>query len=216
MKRPYRQTARREAAEQTRIRILDAVVELAATRLISQITLDDVARAAGVTVQTVLRRFGSREALLDAAQEHGVRTVVQERRAPAGDIPAAVDVVVDHYELRGDSVVLMLAQEATDARVATIVQRGRAVHRDWVSESFGPLVDPDADREAVLDLLAVATDVLTWKQLRRDARLDRGTTAARMRALVRAVLRDQLSLEAPAALTGTTDPKDFSDRPVEA
>ncbi|WP_210503923.1 TetR/AcrR family transcriptional regulator [Nocardioides xinjiangensis] len=196
------------------MRILDAVVELASRTLMSQITLDDVARAAGVTVQTVLRRFGNREALLDAAHEHGVRTVVQERRAPVGDVRAAVEVVVDHYEHRGDSVVLMLAQEGTDTRVAGMVQRGREVHREWVIECLGSLVESTSDREAVLDLLAVATDVLTWKQLRRDLGLDRATTADRMEALVRAVLHAQPPHARPGVAAARTG--ELLDDPVEA
>lgn len=188
--RPYTQTARAEAAERTRLRILDAVVELATTRLLSQISLDDVARAAGVSVQTVLRRFGSREGLIAASHEHGVRTVEEERRTPVGDVAAAIGVVVDHYEHRGDSVVLMLAQEGTDELLARVTAKGRELHRRWAHDVFAPLLPRGEPGAAVLDLLVVATDVLTWKQLRRDRGLDRATTEARMHQLVRAVLTD--------------------------
>ena len=46
----------------------------------------------------------------------------------------------------------------------------------------------EAAREARVDLLVVATDVYTWKQLRRDRGLDRGTTTQRIHELVAALI----------------------------
>jgi len=43
-------------------------------------------------------------------------------------------------------------------------------------------------REELTDLLVVATDVYTWKLLRRDRGLDRPTAEARVRHLIVAVL----------------------------
>ena len=187
--RRYTMTARAEAAERTRVRILDAAVALADTRLLADISLDDVAATAEVSVQTVLRRFGSRAGLFEAAREHAVASVTEERRTPVGDVDAAVRTVVDHYEERGDGVVLKLAQEHTDEAIRTIITGGRALHRTWVTDAFAPYLPEDADdREAMVDLLAVATDVYTWKQLRRDRGLSRARTEARMRRLVRALL----------------------------
>lgn len=187
--RTYTMTTRAEASERTRLRILDAAVELTNSRLVSEISLDDVAAGAGVSVQTVLRRFGSRVELMDAAHRHGAVLVAAERRVPVGDVVGAVRVVVDHYELRGDGVVLRLAQEGSDEQVRTIVAHGRRLHRTWVEDVFAPhLPGQPADREALIDLLAVATDVYTWKQLRRDRGLSRSRTAARMHQLVSALL----------------------------
>ena len=187
--RTYTMTARAEAAERTRVRILDAAVELSGRRILAEISLDDVAEAAGVSVQTVLRRFGNRAGLIEAAHAHGSAMVVAERRTPVGDVRAAVTVIVDHYEARGDAVVLLLAQEGTDAQVRAMTDGGRALHREWVTTVFAPyLPDGRAARESLVDLLAVATDVYTWKLLRRDRGLSRATTEQRMRMLVDAVV----------------------------
>lgn len=187
--RRYTMTTRAESAERTRVRILDAAVALADTKLIPEISLDDVASAAGVSVQTVLRRFESRAGLLEAARAHGLEAVRTERRTPVGDPDAAVRVVVDHYERRGDGVVLMLAQEHADESVRQVTADGRTMHRGWVADAFAPYLPPEGDeREALVDLLAVATDVYTWKQLRRDRGLGRARTEDRMRRLVRALL----------------------------
>ncbi len=190
--RTYTMTARAEAAERTRLRILDAMVGLAGSRLLVDISLDDVASEAGVSVQTVLRRFGSRAGLVDAAYTHAVAEVETERQAPVGDVAAAVAVIVEHYERRGDGVVLMLAQEGSDETVRRITDNGRRMHREWVQTVFAPhLPSSGAAREARVDLLAVATDVYTWKQLRRDRGLDTTTTTRRIHELVAALIAQE-------------------------
>ncbi len=187
--RTYTMTARAEAAERTRVGILEAAIRLATTRLLADVSLDDIAAEAGVSVQTVLRRFGSRAGLIEAATTHASQEVGEERLSPVGDVAAAVDVVIDHYELRGDGVVLLLAQETTDPQVRRITDSGRRLHRDWVETVFAPyLPDSHAARTELIDLLAVATDVHTWRQLRRDRGLDRTTTTRRMNRLVSALL----------------------------
>ena len=106
--------ARARAVEETRLGILRALVALAGERPLSEITLDAVAQRAGVSVQTVLRQFGSRDALVAAGLELAAADVEAERRTPPGDVPAAVRVVVDHYERCGRTALLMLAQEGYD------------------------------------------------------------------------------------------------------
>ena len=68
--RAYSMTTRAEAAERTRLAVLDATVALAMTKRLADISLEDVAGRAGVSVQTVLRKFGSRDGLVEAAMEH--------------------------------------------------------------------------------------------------------------------------------------------------
>lgn len=181
-------TARARTVEETRGRILDAVVALHLQRLSADISLADMAAAAGVSVQTVLRHFGTRDGLIEAARERAIADVQEERRTEPGDVSGAVRVVVDHYERRGDGVLVLLAQEGTEAFATEVTARGRALHRQWVVESFGPVLPAGADAEQAIDLLVVATDVYTWKLLRRDRRLSAARTRERMEVLVRAVL----------------------------
>jgi AcrR family transcriptional regulator len=187
--RTYTMTSRAEAAERTRLRILDAAVELSSTTLVSEISLEAVASAAGVSVQTVLRRFGNRSGLLAAGREHARTVIADERRAPVGDVPAAVRAVVDHYEHRGDAVILMLAQERADEQIRELTEDGRRFHARWVEEVFAPyLPSGRAARDERVALLVVATDIYTWKLLRRDQGASRAVTEQRMERLVRAVL----------------------------
>ena len=182
--RPYTMGARARAVEETRRRIADALVDLAGRKPFADISLEDVARTAGVSVQTVLRQFGSRDQLFAAASDHAMKVTAEERRTPAGDVAAAFRVLGEHYEKDGRRALLMLAQEDHDPFARTMTDRGKAMHRDWVREVFAPATDD----EEVLDLLVVATDVYTWKLLRIDRGLSRATTLRRMQALAEGVL----------------------------
>ena len=184
-KRSYTMGARAQAVEETRHRIQEAMFTLGCQRLFVEISLEDVAREAGVSVQTVLRQFGSRAALIEANIEYAVSRVAEEREAPVGDVDAALRVICDHYELRGDIAMLMLAQEHADPQLSRLTENGRQMHRAWVEEVFAPYAGDD---DALIDLLVVATDVYAWKLLRRDRGHSRGRTEQRMKQLVTAVL----------------------------
>lgn len=193
--RRYSMTVRGASARDTRRAILAATFALAGEKSTLEIVLTDVAARAGVTVKTVLRHFGSREALFGAAIDFAASQVEEERFAPVGDIDKAVEIVVDHYELRGDWVIRMLAQERSDSRVHTIVERGRELHRHWVRTTFAPqLARRGGAQEPTVDLLVVALDVYTWTILRRDRGLGRDETATRMSTLTRAILGEGKSI----------------------
>ncbi len=182
--RTYTMGARAEAVEATRLRILDSLFQLARGRTFPEISLDDVAAEAEVSVQTILRQFGSRAELIDATMDYAIETVRLDRAAPAGDVDAAMRALLDHYEDRGKTALIMLAQETSHPQVERITEMGRQMHRDWVESVFAPF-KPDA---ATIDLLVVATDVYVWKLLRLDRRLGRRATEERMTTLVRATL----------------------------
>jgi AcrR family transcriptional regulator len=189
-RRQYVMRARADAVADTRRRILQAAFDLSGEKLSLEIALADVAERAGVSVQTILRHFGSREALFDALAAFADAEIVAERAAPAGDVPAAVQVIFSHYEARGDMVLRFLGQELSDERVKQVTDRGRRMHRDWVQAVFAPQLAarPAASREALTDLLVVATDVYTWKLLRRDKNLGRRAAEQRVRHMIAALL----------------------------
>jgi AcrR family transcriptional regulator len=188
--RSYSMTNRSVAAARTQESILRATVELATEKLTVEIVLADIAGRAGVTVQTILRHFGSKDRLFDAAVTFANAEVVTERAAPLGDVAEAVRVIVDHYEIRGDWVIALLGQEASNERIRGITVPGKQLHRVWVETVFEPqLLDmTESGSPAIADLLTVATDVYTWKLLRRDRGLSRDETERRMRQLVDAIL----------------------------
>lgn len=190
LERSYSMTNRGLAAEATRNRILQATLELATEKLTVEIVLVDVAARAGVTVQTLLRHFGSRERLFDAVVAVGASEIVAERDTPVGEIGEAVRVIVGHYESRGDWSIALLGQEASDERIKRVAELGKHLHKDWVLAVFAPQLAGirASARPALVDLLVVATDVYTWKLLRRDRGLTRAMVEERMHYLVDAIV----------------------------
>jgi AcrR family transcriptional regulator len=188
--RPYRMRARAEAAAATRVRIVRAVLELHVERFHDQITLEDVAVRAGVTVQTVLRHFGSRERLVAAAAEQATSEVLEQRSAaPVGDIDGAVEILMEHYEEWGPTALRLLAQEERFPQLRVIADGGRAAHYAWVERTFGPFLAETSDPLLRPKLIAL-TDAFTWKLLRLDLGLDRTGTAAALASMIRAVIGD--------------------------
>ena len=190
--RPYRMVARSEAAAATHRRIIDAAFDLYSEQDFDQVSLDDVAARAGVTVRTVLRRFGSKEALLDAVAEAGDEAIEGRRQEVApGDAAAAVRRVVGDYERYGDAIMRLLSQEERVPAFRRIADRGRRLHYDWVERTFAPQLARrrGAARRRLLAGLIAATDVYTWKLLRRDLRLGRDATRETLAEMVGGLTR---------------------------
>ena len=174
--RPYRMGARAQATEETGERILDAVAEVFWERPSDQISLEEVALRAGVTVRTVIRRFGGKQGLLTAGAAREVQRERGERgQAPVGDVPAAVAVLVENYEATGERALKMLAEEQRLPGLTPFVDLGRALHRDWCARVFAPALTgrTGVERQRRLAQIIAVCDVYTWKVLRRDAGLSR-------------------------------------------
>lgn len=189
-KRAYRMGARAEAAEETRLRILDAVIGLHMERYYDQVSLEDVAQRAGVTVQTVLRRFGSKDRLIDAASEVARERVMRQRgEAPVGDIAGAVENLVDHYEEWGENVLRLLAQEDRISAFRRTTESGRALHYEWVERTFGPMLAQrdGEDRRRLMAQLVAVCDVYVWKILSLDLGLSREQTELAIREMILAL-----------------------------
>lgn len=171
-------SARAEAAAATGERILDAATELFWERPTDQILLSEVARRAGVTVQTVIRRFGTKDDLMGAAAERQFARTAEERRTPADDPDRAVDVLLDHYETQGAGVLRLLAAEESSPALARFADLGRRLHVEWCEHAFGSALAglAGADRARRLAQVVAVCDVYVWKLLRLDAGLSREQT----------------------------------------
>jgi AcrR family transcriptional regulator len=183
--------ARAEKREQTRRRIVQAMKEAILTTAYPSIRIADVAAAAGVSSQTVHTHFASKESLfLDAIGELGQELLEMRADTAPGDVVAIVRGLVAEYERYGDVNWALLPLERDSAAVAAALQAGRAGHRASLETSFAPLLPPDRTRRSqALDALYVATDVGTWKLLRRDL----GLSPARTRAVIERLVRGALA-----------------------
>jgi AcrR family transcriptional regulator len=192
--RPYRQALRARQADENTERILSACVALIkSVRRMAEITLDDIARESGVTVRTVLRRYGSRDGAFEAAFSRIESEIKSLRRdTPPGDVDAAIDSLIDQYEQMGDLNIRALEAEDQLPLVHRGLELGRRIHREWLSTIFTPCLGRLSPREKARRLVALyaATDIYIWKLLRRDLKFDRDATADAVGCLVHGVLTD--------------------------
>src|SRR6516164_6581886 len=124
-RRTYRQAARAEAAQITGRRIVAAFARSLETDWVEDITLDQVAREAKVSVQTVIRRFGGKQGLVEAVVKDVDRQVRGVRGVPRGDLRTAVANLCADYEATGEMVLRLLAQEERYPAFKPFIDYGR-------------------------------------------------------------------------------------------
>lgn len=176
MKRAYVQTARARSAEQTAERILTAAHDRFTSAYYDEVTLDQIAADAGVTVQTVIRRFGSKEGVILALTELISRRVMAQRDgAQVGDLGGAAANLVEHYEREGDMAMHLLRQERRVPAYAEVTDHGKRLHSDWCGRVFAPWLDDleGVDRQRRLAQVVAICDVYNWYLLRRQQGLSR-------------------------------------------
>jgi len=179
--------ARAEAAQATAERVLEVALELFTDNPYEHVSLEQVAKRAGVTKRTVIRRFGAKEELFVRSMEHGGLEEMRRRdAAPVGDIAAAVANVVESYERWAPNRLRLLAQEDRIPIVAENVEIGRRYHHEWVERTFAPLIERlrGAARGRRVAALIALTDVYTWKLLRRDLGLSKPDTEQTLSELI--------------------------------
>lgn len=172
--------ARAEAEERTRAALLDAADEAFLSGPWEQATLDAIARAAGVTKQTLLRHFGSKEGLLEQGLRRAVHKVEEQRfGVPINDIAGAVDNLLEHYEAVGGRAMRSSNLEL-DGSLADLGRRARQLHYDWVELAFGGwLAAASASQRRRLRAALIAIcDVQAWWVLSHDLQLSRAEVRA--------------------------------------
>jgi AcrR family transcriptional regulator len=193
--RRYRQTARAESAAATGRRIVDAFLKQLDQQWYDEITLDCVAEDAGVTVQTVIRRFGGKAGLL-AEAIGAIKLQVKEHRATEhANLEQLVKHLVDGYEATGDTVIRLLALEDRHSVLHEQLNLGRGWHRTWVQKAFAHELGKlrPKERESALDALVIATDVYTWKLLRRDMTRSVKATEATLKNMISSTMAAYLN-----------------------
>jgi AcrR family transcriptional regulator len=177
----------RADAARNRARILDAARSLFAERGVREVSLEEVARAAGVGKATLFRRFGDRGALFLALldeHERELQDAVLRGAPPLGPgasarqrllafLDALLRLSLEHREL-------LLASET--ARPGARVQTGAYAfwhrHVSWLLGELGAAGDPDL--LAHLLLAAFDAELLTALQ-------DQGRDEASVRDAIHAV-----------------------------
>jgi AcrR family transcriptional regulator len=180
-RRPYKKVAREQSQQRTREALLEAAIDEFYADRWSKISLEALAARAGVTKQTLLRHFGSKEGLLIQALVRGAAQVLDERwSAPVGDIDGAIENLLDHYELWGRRARQIGAWQDAPSVLAKLSQAGRQLHYQWVDFAFAPQLEglDGANHARRRAELIVICDVQTWWILAHDLELPRAEIKA--------------------------------------
>jgi AcrR family transcriptional regulator len=175
--RPYKKVAREQSRQRTRDALLDAATDEFFTGNWLKTSLESVAAKAGVTKQTLLRHFGSKDGLALQALMRGAAQIRDQRwKTPTNDIAGAVDNLVEHYEAWGERSLRMGSwQQSGSPVLAMISQAARQVHYEWVEYAFAPWLDElDEDTLARRRAALIAIcDLQVWWILSHDLGLAR-------------------------------------------
>jgi len=194
---------RRQSQERTRHALLDAAAEAFFDDRWAKASLNALSATAGVTKQTLLRNFGSKDGLLMQAVMRGAKQVRDQRwSTPTDDVAGAVENLLEHYEAWGERSIRIGAwQTNRPAALAVLSRAARQIHYEWVDHAFARWLEP-LDGEAHTNLragLIALCDVQTWWILSHHLGLPR--------AQVHTILLEQIErlLRAPAqAATGSS------------
>lgn len=173
----------RADAARNRRRVLDAAAALFGEHGVEGISMDAVARAAGVGKGTLFRRFGDRQGLLVALLDEAERRLQDDLLhgppplgpgAPAeARLVAFLEAYVALLEARGD-IVRASERSSPGARLRTAAYTGWHLHVTVLLRELRP----DADAAALAHVLLAPLAADTWLALRRDGGLGRAALTA--------------------------------------
>jgi AcrR family transcriptional regulator len=189
----YTKVARAESERRTREALLDAADAVFFESDWQRATLVSVAERAGVSKQTLLRQFGSKEGLVRAAHARGVQTVKAQRlAAPSDDLRGAIANLLDHYEEYGERA-LKIGQLDDAVLGVDILAGAKALHHEWIDHAFGGWLAAErpATRKRLRAALIVLCDVQTWAILTHDLKLGRAEVEATLLTAVERLLEAQ-------------------------
>ena len=167
-KRPYNNALRAKQAATTRRIILDGLESLFADPEITDFTMADVARAAGVAPATVFRQFSGRQALFDA-----LRCRIAERfelpRVPDFDLDGLADFIPRlHAFYRSNSAMLRAMMGAPE--LAALVEKHHERRRERLIAAVAQRCPDWSDEELAGSAAAIhqAMSPHTWLWLQKD------------------------------------------------
>ncbi|PPL17790.1 TetR/AcrR family transcriptional regulator [Microterricola pindariensis] len=139
----------------TKRAILDAALELAATRGITGTTMDDVAERAGVAKGSLYYNFSSKDQLFEALLEEGVGALAENLRAARGTlvgweaIEALVGALLDRIAANASLAKLMASEifrtdRAWQKTLFALRHEALAVFAEAIAEANSPASEPGA------------------------------------------------------------------------
>jgi AcrR family transcriptional regulator len=190
--RRYESELRQEQAEQTRIRIFEAVTAVVADPAVEELTMPLFAERARVSLRTVYRHFPTREALLDAWSDWVGETL----RIHLHSYPETADELVEFapelyrsYDENEALVTAMLTSKAArDVRTRSRRRRQRSFEQAMSSITAAL---PPKERLRALAIVYLLVSAPAWQAMREQWGLD-GAEAGEAAAWAVRVVLDEL------------------------
>ena len=161
-------TAVRRTAVDRRAQLVEIGLELLPTTPVQDLTIDEVARRAGISRSLLFHYFATKSEY-DTAVMHAAAALLRDHVVPrpgtplAGQLPGMLDRFVTWVETYRDSYVAFVrGAHAGDAWVADVYERTREELVD-VAIAAGPLADGPRQRQLVRAWFAFTEDlVVQW------------------------------------------------------
>jgi AcrR family transcriptional regulator len=169
---------REQMALQTRADILRAARRLFAERGYAATSINDIADEAGVAIQTIYARLGSKRGMLLALidlidEEAGVgphAEQVMSAETPHAALRAAVRLTRSFQERCGDIIEALVTAAGAEPELADAVAEGQRRHRQGARLTIGRIQEleglrDDLPPERAQALLALSTSHQAWFEL---------------------------------------------------
>ncbi len=180
--------------EETRRRIVGATIGLLNRMWVDEMTLAHIAERAGVSVQSIMRHFGSKESIVrsltladvEAALAPGDSDLLHVVHEPR----TVVREIFSLYEKAGDPGVPLELQAARFPALGQLATAGRRRHREWLEACFSNKLEATstADRELLITQLLHLTDHYSWHLYRNVYRLSRADAERALTQLIECAL----------------------------
>jgi AcrR family transcriptional regulator len=201
MMRRYRSDVRDSAAAETRAKILAAARDVLADAKQTKLSMDAVAKRAGVTRLTVYNQFETRQGLLDAAfddiaEEGGLFELhdVMAGKDPHAAILRVVEIFCRFWSSYG-TAMFKLALAASDPDVASNLQERKERRRKLFDTLLSRIQKRErpARKKEMVDTLFALTSFEFYRHLDQP-----GRSAQQIEAMVRDLAEAALKFEAGA------------------
>ena len=191
-KNKYDNSKRQVDAENTKIEIIKAFGNLWSSYSIKDIKLEMVAKEARVTTKTILRKFKSKDGLINESLSYMAAKIESERTLTNGkDIDDILKALLSNYEKMGEAAVRTINLESELEIARLIGAKGRELHRDWCIRMFAPYLpnEQSDDYEIQLTSFIAATEIYLWKLMRKDLKLSKEQTFSIFKNLVEGLIK---------------------------
>ncbi len=155
----------------TRQKIFSAVRELLREQWLEDLTTQNIAAAAGVSVQSLYRHFRSREDLIACALDEVLLVDASFPALPQQlSLAGILEGLGAYYESHGSIMLKLKNQASRQTQIAIQWQQLQARHREWVEANFEIFLQSlyPAQRQGLADQLTCLTSLEIWAVYRLD------------------------------------------------